>query len=99
MPLERPQKASVGRKAGRKGHGAKLEALRERAVLALLTDRTIGEAASRCGVGERTLRRWLAEDVDFKLQYEAARTAIFQEGMNRVQVLVVRAVDTLEDLL
>jgi len=41
---------------------------RERAILALLSERTMGQAAARCGVGERTFRRWLTEDSEFKAE-------------------------------
>ena len=50
-------------------------------------------------MGERTLRRWLTEDSAFKAEYEAARSAMFQAGMSRIQALAGRAVDALEDLL
>ena len=83
----------------RKGHGAKSAPARERAILALLSERTMGQAAARCGVGERTLRRWLTEDSEFKAEFEAARSAMFQVGMSRIQALAGRAVETLEDLL
>jgi alpha-beta hydrolase superfamily lysophospholipase len=98
-PAERPQVAAGGRETGRKGHGAKSAPARERAILALLSERTMGRAATRCGVGERTLRRWLTEDSEFKAEYEAARSAMFQVGMSRIQALAGRAVETLEDLL
>jgi hypothetical protein len=39
-----------GRKSGA-GHGAKTDAVRERAILALLSEPTIGQAAARCGLG------------------------------------------------
>src|ERR1700681_872595 len=96
---ERPQVAASGRETGRKGHGAKSAPARERAILALLSERTIGRAAARCGVGERTLRRWLTEDDKFKAEYETVRSAMFQVGMSRIQALAGRAVETLEDLL
>jgi hypothetical protein len=35
----------------------------------------MGQASARCGVGERTLRRWLTEDSEFKAEYEAACSA------------------------
>lgn len=95
----RPQKASDGRTAAHGGHGAKPDAVRERAVLALLSERTVADAARRCGVGERTLRRWLSDDVTFKDQYDSARAATFQFGLDRIQALMGRAVDTLQDLL
>ena len=84
---------------GRAAHGAKSEAVREQAILALLSEATIGRAAKRCGIGERTLRRWLTDDAEFRAEYEAARSATFQAGMGRIQALTARAVGTLEDLL
>lgn len=94
-----PQPAAVGLSSGSRGHGAKSDAARERAVLALLSARTIGEAAKRSSVGERTLRRWLTEDAAFKAEYDAARRSTFDVAMHRLQSLTSAAVDTLEDLL
>jgi hypothetical protein len=73
--------------------------VREQAILALLTERTLPRATARCGVSGRTLRRWQTEDAEFKAEYEAARTATFQTGISRIQTLVGQAVNTLEDLL
>ncbi len=95
--VERPQKSADDRDLG--GHGAKSGAVRERAILALLSERTIGQAAAKAEVNERTLRRWLSDDDAFKAEYAAARQATFQAGIGRVQALTARAVDTLEDLL
>jgi transposase-like protein len=81
------------------GHGAKTAAIRERAVLALLSERTISNAARKSGVNEKTLRRWLSEDEAFKTDYSRVRRAVFETGMSRVQALVGRAVDTLDELL
>ena len=67
----------------RGGHGAKTAAVREQAILALLSEPTIGQAAARCGIGERTLRRWLTEDAAFQAEYEAARHATFQAALRR----------------
>jgi hypothetical protein len=97
--MKRPQLAAGGRETSQKGHGAKSEAVREQAILALLSERTITRAAELCGTGERTLRRWLTDDAVFKQEYEAARAAMFEAGMSRIQVLAGRAVETLEDLL
>ncbi len=94
---QRPQKSADGRDLG--GHGAKSAAVRERAILALLSERTIGKAAAMAGVNERTLRHWLSEDEAFKAEYAAARQATFRAGINRAQVLTVKAIDTLEELL
>ena len=94
---ERPQKSADGRDLG--GHGAKSAAVRERAILALLSDRTLGQAAAKAEVNERTLRRWLSEDEAFQAAYAAARQTTFQAGINRAQVLTVKAIDTLDELL
>jgi len=72
--------------------------VREQAILALLSEPTIARAAARCGLGEKTLRRWLAEDA-FKAEYDAARRTIFQAAISRIPALTVRAVETLADLL
>ncbi len=84
---------------GSAGHGAKSAAVRERAVLALLSEKTVTAAAKKAKVAEKTLRRWLSEDEAFQAEYAAARQAVFQSGINRVQALTAKAVDTLEDLL
>ena len=96
----RPQTAPGGRGLGtQSGHGSKSDVVRERAIVALLAERTIGAAARRAGVGERTLRRWLTEDEAFQADLAAARAAAFDGGITRVQALMGRAVDTLEALL
>jgi hypothetical protein len=73
--------------------------LRERAIEALLSEKTLGAAARRCGVNEKTLRRWRAEDEEFKQAFAQARTARFHEAMDRVQALTITAVATLEALM
>jgi hypothetical protein len=45
-----------GRQNDRGGHGSKSEAVRGRAILAILSESSIGAVAKRSGVGERTLR-------------------------------------------
>jgi hypothetical protein len=92
----RPQVAAEVRKSA--GHGAKSPAIRQRCILALLSERSIGAAAERAGVNERTLRRWMAED-GFKAQLAEARRAAFQAGMGRVQALTAEAVETLAVLM
>ena len=99
-PRDCPQTSADSRVSAKvPGHGAKSEAVREQAILALLSDKTLAAAARRCGVNERTLRRWMADDEEFKRELTEARRLMFQSGMNRVEALAVRAVDTLEDLL
>ena len=73
--------------------------MREQAILALLSEPTIVEAAARVGIGAWTLRRWLTDDAAFQAEYEAARRATFKAAISRIPMLAVRAVDTLAALL
>ena len=95
----RPQNASGVRDTTPLGHGSKIAAVRERAVLAMLSERTLGAAAKTAGVAERTLRRWLTDDDAFKASLAEARRTAFEAGLSRVQAITAKAIDTLEDLL
>ena len=92
-----PQKPADTRETG--GHGAKSAAVREKAIVSLLSEKTITEAAAKAGIDESTVRRWLSEDEVFQAEYAAARQAAFQAGIYRAQALTARAMDTLEELL
>ena len=94
---ERPQKPTDVRDVA--GHGAKTAAVRERAIVALLSETSIAKAAAKCGVHEKTLRRWMADDEDFKRRLTAERHAMFEAEMNRVQALTGQAIDTLATLM
>ena len=97
---EWPQAAPGGRSSvPSSGHGSRSDVVRERAIVALLAEKTIGAAASRSGVGERTLRRWMTEDEGFQAALAEARRAAFEAGTSRVQALMSKAVDTLDELL
>ena len=67
----------------------------EAAISALLSEPTIERAATVAGVGESTLRRWLAEP-EFKAQYRAARRQVVEAAIGRLQTASTKAVDTLE---
>ncbi len=73
--------ADVRNKAG---HGLKSNATRERAICALLTEKTIARAGKRAGIAERTLRRWMSDDEDFIRAYEQARRVAFTTAMDRI---------------
>jgi hypothetical protein len=95
-----PQDAPGARENGRSaGHGAKSEALRQRAILELLTGRTFGAAAKVVGVHERTLRAWCTEDEEFRSELKSAQQAMFEAGMSRILGVTARAVDTLAELM
>jgi hypothetical protein len=82
-----------------RGHGAKSQEVRERAIMALLSENSIGAAAERCGLNEKTLRVWMAEDEAFRQDLTAARRAMFETAMGRLQPLAALAVDTLASLM
>jgi transposase-like protein len=97
---QRQQMASGGApKRDPRGHGAAPPSRRDAAVLALLEHRSVADAARQCGVSERTLFRWTSEDEAFRRELAAARRAVFDAGMSRVQALTGRAVEALEDCL
>ncbi len=68
---------------------------KEKALTALLESASIIEAAQKCGLSEKTLRRFL-EDVEFQKEFRAARRVIFEQNIVRLQSLHAGAVDTLE---
>jgi hypothetical protein len=68
---------------------------RERALSALLSSGSIADAATRCGLNEKTLRRYLA-DTDFQREYKAERRVAFEQNIVRLQSLHGGAVDALE---
>jgi hypothetical protein len=68
---------------------------RERALSALLSSGSIADAATRCGLNEKTLRRYLA-DAEFQTEFRAARRVVFEQNIVRLQSLHAGAVDTLE---
>jgi hypothetical protein len=73
------------------------------AIASLLTEPTLRQAAEQCGVGERTLRRWLRNE-SFARRYRQARTQQLEATMNMlrqaggqaVSALVTITTDTME---
>src|SRR4051812_23246340 len=66
------------------------------ALSALLTSKTIGAAARQAKVGEATLRRWLTSDLAFQRAYRAARRAVMDTVITRIQQVAGKAVEALE---
>jgi DNA-binding transcriptional MerR regulator len=67
----------------------------ENALNALLASASITEAAQKCGLSEKTLRRYL-DDADFQKEFRAARRMVFEQNIVRLQSLHTGAVDALE---
>lgn len=75
-----------------------LDPKQERAIMALLVEPTIRQAAKSCEVGETTLYRWLQEE-EFVKAYRSARKQALAQTISRLQQATTRAVDTLQDIM
>jgi len=67
---------------------------KHKAIVALMEERTIAEAAEKAGVGERTLYRWLKEP-DFKTALIEAETQHAETASRRLAYGTRYALDTL----
>jgi transposase-like protein len=76
--------ADEGRSSRKAGHGAKFGRRKEEAIVALLTQRNVEEAARVVPVGTTTLYRWM-KDAEFAASYRAARLAAFGQASARLQ--------------
>src|SRR5438046_455273 len=76
------------------GHGAKFGRKKEEAIVALLSNPTIEQAARTIGIGTKTLLRWL-KDPGFNAEYLSARRAVFSQSLARLQQATGAAVSTL----
>lgn len=79
--------------AGADGHDG-LTAAQHHAVLALLNEPSIAQAARTAGVGERSLHRWLRERA-FMAEYRRARREAFGQAIGLTQRASASAVATL----
>jgi len=72
----------------------KLGRKQEAAIVELLSQRNVEEAARAAGVGAKTLYRWLTEPT-FDAAYRAARRAALSQSSARLQQMCSAAVTTL----
>ena len=70
----------------------------KRAIEALLSTKSVVEAAKAAGLGERTLYRYLS-DPFFRLQLSAAEGELIDTATRRLLALQGAALDTFEDIL
>jgi hypothetical protein len=80
------------------GHGAKFGRKKEDAIVALLTHRTIEEAARALDIATKTLLRWMKEP-EFDAAYRAAKRAAFGQSIARMHHLSSAAVSTLGKIM
>jgi transposase-like protein len=64
--------------------GSKFTRKREEAIVALLTQRNVEEAARAAGIGTQTLLRWLKVP-EFQAAYREARRTAFSQSIARLQ--------------
>jgi hypothetical protein len=76
------------------GHGQKLSRKKEQAIAALLSQPSIGGAAKKVGISEKTLFRWLQLD-EFQRAYKNARKQVVQHAIAQIQSVMSEAVQTL----
>lgn len=70
-----------------------------KAIDALLTSRTVSDAALAAGVALRTLQRWIGEDDTFQAALTAAQDQVIDAAGRRLLALQDTAIDTLSAVL
>jgi hypothetical protein len=68
---------------------------REQAIAALLSSRTIADAAQACRLGERTLKRWLATP-EFQEEFRQAKKESLRAAAARLNAAAGMATETLK---
>src|SRR5215831_10869012 len=76
------------------GHGSKFSRKKDEAIVALLSQRNLEEAARVAGIGTQTLIRWL-KIPEFQAAYRDARRASVSQANARLQQASSAAVSTL----
>jgi transposase-like protein len=76
------------------GHGSKFGRKKEEAIAALLTQRSVEDAARSVGIAPATLWRWLKQP-EFQAAYRQARRDAFSQSIARLQQASGAAVTTL----
>ena len=76
------------------GHGSKSSRQRDEAILALLSQRNIEEAARAVGIAPNTLRRWLKQP-EFDAAYREAKREAHSQSNARLQGGRSAAISTL----
>lgn len=75
---------------------AQLHPRHERAIVALLTARSVLSACKKTGIPRRTMENWL-RDPDFANAYKRARHRVFNNAVGRLCQAANRATSTLID--
>jgi hypothetical protein len=81
-----------------RGHGTKFGRKKEEAILALLTQQNVDEAAKTIGIAPNTLLNWLKLP-EFDAAYREARRLAFRQSVARLQQASSAAVSTLLNIM
>lgn len=76
------------------GHGAKFEQKMQQAIAALLSHRSIEQAANEVGISATTLQRWMKE-AEFQAELRKARRSAFSHAIGRLHDAAGAATSTL----
>jgi transposase len=79
--------------------GQNLNGKKARALEALLSGKSVEEAAQLAGVSRTTLFRWLREDERFRDEYRRAGSQLMEGALRRLQQLCGVAVKTLAEVM
>lgn len=77
--------------------GGKLGRKKEVLIVALLTSKTVVEAAQQTGVSVSTIMRWMRED-KFRAAYQAAKDEVLRSVTTRLTVNSADAVESLAEI-
>lgn len=91
-------KGNENHKQGVGGKEPLLTRKQEAAILALISQPTMKEAATSAGVGETTLWRWLQQK-DFQVAYQEARRESVKHAIAKLQNKTGEAVDVLAEIM
>jgi transposase-like protein len=80
------------------GHGAKSDRKKDEAIVALLSQRNVEEAARAVDIAPNTLRRWLKQP-EFDAAYREAKREAFSRSIARLQGASSAASSTLIKLM
>ena len=81
-----------------KGHGEKFTRRMETAIVGLLTQPTLDEAAKHAGVSGPTLWRWMQEP-SFQMEYRKARRQAMGQAVAQLQQASSAAVKALREII
>ncbi len=70
----------------------------EAAIAALIGSPTYAAAAQAAGVGERTLRRWINSDPQFRRRLHQARSAVFDQAVRLLYLASPKAAGVLDGI-